>query len=247
MQNKRASMFSSFTIGSFVVAGIAFVVLLLMLPLSSSNLGDLVLSLISESIGILVTVLWLDRLMQSREESRWEPAKHILYGQLTALTGKLYARMLPSRYVKWSETIYQFGRVSGDLITDAENGETKADKQALLAGIKEIVNIGKDKLVETLPPLAKEVDDLLIRTPRLVEPEILAVLMDIRHELTMVIESALIADWSKDEHLVEGMSHTIIEVVENVTALRSWLRQRADRVYTYGQSRSELRLSRPKK
>src|SRR5688572_27042301 len=98
-------IFASAGLGIFVGQVLSFS---LGLPVGSANAVGLNLNIASEFVGIAVTVFWVDRLLRRREESRWEPAKHLLYSELMDLTGDLYAFALPRELRKRSVTVYVF-------------------------------------------------------------------------------------------------------------------------------------------
>ena len=63
-------------------------------------------------LGIVITVFWIDRKLKEREEKKWLPSQHFIYSKLMVIAGKGLLHTLPTRFVKSSEDLYYFGKVS---------------------------------------------------------------------------------------------------------------------------------------
>lgn len=61
---------------------------------------DFFLNVVTEALGILITVFFVDRLIKRREEARWKPTKHYVYSKLLRFTSTMLREFYPLQLVR---------------------------------------------------------------------------------------------------------------------------------------------------
>jgi hypothetical protein len=80
---------------------------------------DLGLNLLTEAVGIFVTVFLIDRIIKKREEARWKPSKNIVYYRLTELVWYLFVNFSPPSLHKDLEPVeISFGGIDTGTVKD---------------------------------------------------------------------------------------------------------------------------------
>jgi hypothetical protein len=70
---------------------------------------DLLLNLGAEAVGILVTVMIINKILERREEARWRPTKQYLYSSLSSKAESLVTYLTPRLECQSEAFMYEFG------------------------------------------------------------------------------------------------------------------------------------------
>ncbi|MDP2776179.1 MAG: hypothetical protein Q8O48_00925, partial [Anaerolineales bacterium] len=148
--------------------------------------GDLLLNIVSEIIGIAITVFLVDKLIQKREDTRWLPSKFFLYSRLISHFDAVMWATVPF-IMSGSKYIYEFGDAVAttlDVQVDFSNKETSKE---LFSKLKEYLSeVSLDNKVEILKLLSQEkeeIDKILASSMTLIEPELSSKLMRLQRVL----------------------------------------------------------------
>lgn len=123
----------------------------------TNHFEDLILNLISEAVGIIVTILIIDRLIKGQEIRRWKPATGQLLSDLLNITDELIFVLLPKQLRKISSVTYKFGNSS---VTTA----VEIDKQSLRNIVETIcanINYYHSVNVNTVDDVHKQLEYVL--------------------------------------------------------------------------------------
>ncbi|MBW4634939.1 MAG: hypothetical protein KME30_24450 [Iphinoe sp. HA4291-MV1] len=187
---------------------------------------DLLLNLFTEFVGILITVFVIDRLMKWREERRWLPLKHFVYAQLLEMAGRLLHCILSAKLIKITNIIYEFGLVSSCPLVEIELGLDEVTITDLLSEIEQKIQLEKQFDIELLSKSKQQLDNILDKYAFLVEPELLALLLELERALTSSLKlEANCEDKTSRWSLVLGLTQIALTVLE----LKAWLEQKASR------------------
>ncbi len=150
---------------------------------------DLLLNIISEAIGILVTVFIIDRIIQRNEIMRWKPAKCLYFARLLGILENFLNLFLRAEFLadkKGEPRFYEFGKtmvyttgnyhqIPPDIIEGALQGENKFLMDAVAQDENEIKDVqnGLELLLATSLPLT--------------ESNLMTELYDVQNEITSLV------------------------------------------------------------
>jgi hypothetical protein len=110
-------------------------------------MGGLALNLLSEGVGIVITVLVIDRIIKCRDEASWRPAKRVIHDRVATeiiepllnsssrLVQDIVNREYWDRFISDETTSVDLRRAARDLANDARNEITDLfDSVGLLIG-----------------------------------------------------------------------------------------------------------------
>lgn len=119
-------------------------------PNSPQIVSDIGLNLVSEVFGIFLTVLIIDRIIKKSEESRWLPAKHVIYAKIMEIALEIQYYLSPERVA--DPLVVFFG------MSDARPDYNKK------------INI--ENFIENLEQYHQRIKEVIDLTGMLLEPEI---------------------------------------------------------------------------
>jgi hypothetical protein len=147
---------------------------------------DLSLNLISEIIGIAITVFFVDKLIQKREDAKWLPSKQFLYSRLIPHFDEVMWSTVPF-LMSGDKYIYEFGdAVAATLVVDINFSDIETSKEIWLKVNKYLSEISLDQTAGLLKKLSlekEEIDKLLATSIILIEPSLLSTLMNLQRIL----------------------------------------------------------------
>jgi hypothetical protein len=147
---------------------------------------DLLLNLVAELFGIVVTVFFVDRLIQKREEARWLPSKYYLYSRLISHFDEVMWAAAPF-LMSGSKYIYEFGdAVATTLEVNVDFSNPETSKEIWSKVNKRLSEISSDQTAEVLHTLIREkeeIDKILASSIALIEPSLSSTLMKLQRVL----------------------------------------------------------------
>lgn len=200
---------------------------------------DLGLNLLSEVIGIVITVFLVDKVIQRREEKRWKPAKHLVYAKLLKLIDSFTGELFPMEYLKINNDFVFFGEIEVQPHWIVKS-ESDPHFNNLLFSLEEKIDAEKDLCFAKLPEVAKKIDEILMQYSYLLEPEIISILMKIREHIDLSLRNVDVP-WSNFQKspLISAFFHAIaVELVH----LQSVLTKKATRIITMDEYVKEFKL-----
>jgi hypothetical protein len=194
--------------------------------------SDFLLNLISEAIGIIFTVLIIDRLIAWRERRRTLPAKQVLWAEITNLTDHILEELIPSEFSSDSSIVLRFGKVDGyvhreiktegiDKISFKLKQIRKGDEGVLKEKANEYLSLLSMPREDNLNVIKTEIDSVITRSSFLIEPEPVNHLLHIRHALNYGVNT-------ESNKSARNWSVSIYHIAVAVHNLRGWLKKVAD-------------------
>ncbi len=146
---------------------------------------DLFLNIFSEIFGIALTVFFIDRLIKKREEQRWARSKRLQYARIVSFTnGITLSLALVIPYGSLKRFVYDFADIKADSIEyDIEFDSDEILKNIttrIQPRIKESTAEVKLRVIKGFSRIFDELDNILGNTTQLIEPEFLALLLELR-------------------------------------------------------------------
>lgn len=143
---------------------------------------DLLLNVITEALGILITVFLVDRIIKKREEARWKPSRYTVYAELLKLTSRMLHVLTPFTPFRLSDYLmYQFDTFYTRAHTDINRADLFSEHL--------INEISLHQMEVNIAELLKKRDDLLLYQEELstlinksgffLEPELLSLILNL--------------------------------------------------------------------
>ncbi|MFZ5858284.1 MAG: hypothetical protein ACOYZ6_15770 [Chloroflexota bacterium] len=185
---------------------------------------DIFLNIFSELIGIGLTVFLVDRLIKRSEERRWQQSKNIAYGRLLRIisAATIYLSQVCTYPLK--RYMYKFGKVyasSTEFDIFPESFEQDAViEMNIRPKLAEMAVEHKTSSGRMLINFSEELDDELLKTSQLLDPELLTLLMELRASLEkmgdieLALEIGAIASVGGDEAFEYGIWKVLSLVVD---------------------------------
>jgi len=152
-------------------------------------LTDFLLNLLSESIGILVTVFFVDRLLKRREDERLAPAKHLLEARLFKLAEQIiYAVIgIGEGHEAWGRLrMYHFGESSVMSYCNVERIDSRYIFQVIEVNRDRSESSGLRFDYGSLTEARGKLNSILDTSAFLIEPEAIELLLRLDEELMRV-------------------------------------------------------------
>lgn len=194
---------------------------------------DLLLNLIAEMIGIIVTVLIIDRMIQRREQKRWLPSKHYVHARLFEIIDNFLDSTFPPRFTRLTKTVYEYGRVT--VFAKTELDETMPP--TLYSDTAEALRLRKHFDIEIVSRAKQGIDAILDRQAFLLDPELLTPLFSLDRGLMALMQTS--HDWEK-EKVRTAFGYDLHLTVEAALDVRARLESMADRRRTFDEWRQGL-------
>ena len=214
--------------------------------------SDLLLNLIAEIFGIVITVFWIDRLLKRREreqeEKRWRPAKDILYYRLAYSVWSLLVYLKPKEERDTdTKFVYLFGK-------DAVHSPIDFSKAVNLPArdyVSSIIDSFDDSMNEMIKRKTDSAENILDVYTQLLEPEFLHLLMDYKYlagEVKGFYERYLKAKNDPNSNKFypfefdrsrEGLESELTRLVDSTYQLLIWFEKHATEKMTYEQYREK--------
>ncbi|PKO16811.1 MAG: hypothetical protein CVU39_06230 [Chloroflexi bacterium HGW-Chloroflexi-10] len=187
--------------------------------------NDLWLNLLSEGVGIVVTVFVIDRLLKNREKNRWLPAKNFLYSKLFTLTNDFLVHFIPVQYWKIESVVYVFGEC--EVMVGFEiDYDLFPEMVANNFGLEESVPQTGFTDIETLETLSNEIKDVLSNYIELIEPELLSKLLDLEDTLVFLLK---LNEMSKSDANLNITTNVLLKPINTASSIRFWLLSKVNR------------------
>lgn len=186
-------------------------------------LTELLLNLVSEAVGILVTVFIIGRLLKIQEERRWLPLKHFVYAKLLEIIGELLIGTLPSKFIRQTNIVYEYGLVSAFPQAEIIPPLDEIKMTDLLSEIDQLLQRCQRLDVNLLFKSKQQIDDTLSKSAFLLEPEFLTLVLELDRSLSSVLRFE--EDWSDDHarwNRVLGLTQVALTAID----VRAWLDQK---------------------
>jgi hypothetical protein len=150
--------------------------------------GDLILEIIvSEIIGVAITVFLVGRLIQKREDARWLPSKQFLYSRLIPHFDNVLWITAPF-LMSGNKYIYEFGNAVATTLEvniDFSNQVTTQEVWSKMNNyLSEISLDQKISLLKSLSIEKEEIDKILASSVVLIEPLLSSNLMNLQETLS---------------------------------------------------------------
>lgn len=186
---------------------------------------DLLLNLLSEVIGILVTVFLVDKLIKRREEKRNERSKSLSYAMLFNLTTELLDMIVPESSTGKVEHAYMFDLFP---VTSQEYGSFPSKKFVQMQH-EEISRFAKhfEHLdISKIRGIKREIDSLILRTAYLIESDLRSMLTALDWSISSLSNLEDVDEEKKDILFVV----TFFAIIQAALGVRKILKTKAKRV-----------------
>lgn len=189
-------------------------------------LQDILANFISEAVGILITVFIIDRLIKAQEERRWLPLRYFVYAKLIELTGKLLLCILPPNLRETTNVVYEYGLVSCFPQVEIPPEWDDVGIAEVLSEIDQSIRLQGTFDVDLLSTSKLQIDDILGKAAFLMEPEFLALLLELDRTLTT---SMRIKPDLKDERSRWDFVLRLTQIALAAIEVKAWLDQKVSR------------------
>lgn len=164
--------------------------------------GDLILNIVSEIIGIAITVFLVNRLIQNREDVRWLPSKQFLYSRLIPHFDSVMWTTVPF-LMSGNKYIYEFGNAVATTLevnVDFSNQVTTQEVWSKMNNYLSEVSLDqKISILRSLSVEKEEIDKILASSIPLVEPSLSSNLMKLQE--TLARAASYVSSFRLDEKL----------------------------------------------
>jgi hypothetical protein len=226
--SKTRIVLISLIVIAIVIGGLLYI-------FDSSLRVDLVLNLIVEVLGIAITVLIIDNVISTREESRWIPIKQQNYADIIMWIDKLFKAVVPVSQIIRDIEVWSFGSASAIITTTlkpyivTEDYGYNAEPQYL-----QIIDY------EELKTLQKELNNIIQISIKLGEPELLVKLNRINRSL----ETEIFINGTSDERDISTIKDTMCYVLFYSELIMLNLRKLANQKKKFSEWKDEVILER---
>ncbi|MDQ1637954.1 MAG: hypothetical protein QOF62_1293 [Pyrinomonadaceae bacterium] len=211
-----------------------------MLP---ASLRDFSLNLLSEVIGILVTVFFVDRLLKRREDRRWAPAKNLLEARLFKLAEQIIFAVIGigEGYEAWGKLrMYYFGEATVMSYCNAEQIDSKYIFRVIEANRARSESSRLRFDYRPFPEAQGKLNAILDTSAFLIDPEAIELLLQLDEELRRLITPR------DDEGPDYGNVSALFDVAVKAISVRSHLQTKAKRVQSLQSSATQENRTLPK-
>ena len=196
---------------------------------------DLFLNLLSEFIGIIVTVFIIDRILKRREERRWLPSKQLLHGKLFQSTYDIISSIVPFDMNDPSPFLYSFGEFQVFPSVNIDDDILKLGKMNDICA--ELVNSKKFDIT-LLTYHREKLSELLERWVILIEPEHLTKLLALEQSLDTALRTSVNFE---DSSSISDYAFLLSEVVVFASDHGQWLVKKADKKITFDEFSNQIK------
>lgn len=196
---------------------------------------DLIINLTAETLGIIVTLFMINRLVKRRDQSQRLPSQHLIYANLLKITGSLLSDVLPSRFQETTDETYHYGDAIGFpviILKDIEPSELFLAE--LLIYISRDINSQKKLDIGPLSSAKKQFEKLLRSPAFLLNPELLTMLLKLHRSLAFLVRTDCdrSAEYWESEASRRQLFIRFASMISEAVELRIWLERRADQLVT---------------
>lgn len=217
----------------------------------SSPSGNLIWDVGLQMLGIIVTVFFIQRWIEKREERRWLPLKHQMYYRLHNTTEHLVRDLYPHAPHEGCAFIYYFGRLPAISAITKEFGDEilDADEEAFASRALEII----DDEPELLSDFYQEFHAAISRSSVILEskPELSSLVATLDWALAGAVNDIGSRSASEDDekHEVSGsfLVFYLKWVVREAYKINEWLKSQADAVSDWTELLEEQQESRKRR
>ena len=198
-------------------------------------INDFLLNLLSEAIGIVVTVFIVDRLLKRREERLWLSSKHLAHHKLFEIFDGFLLKDLGVTPVEDPMWFY-FGTVK-ILGSGAFSNYNEAQIRSIIKRIPLIdCDVHRYNSVEPYLEIKKDVEGVLHTSARILGPDLTALLVSFNNSVSTFVQASLfIADPD-----FQALRQIWIDIGVHAFNIRLYLEKSADRCKTL---KEDLNLS----
>lgn len=209
---------------------------------------DLILNIVSEIIGIALTVFLVDKMLEKREKKRWAPSKNILYGRLIEFIDTLMPSVVPITTPS-VQTYYFFDEVFEVCIEHKLDFESFQGKENLKEAISlELAVLGPDekkRIANRLFELGKDLDTILTSGMVLFEPELLSLLFELKQNLRNMDERRRPSnvesdDFPRPKDYIDLFAIAVCKIAVNAYNVKAYLKAKTTQIKTMEEMMKEL-------
>lgn len=192
-----------------------------------SYVFDLGLNLISELIGIVIVVFWLDRIIQRREDNKWKPLRGMIYSDLLEVTDQLLFTLIPSEFRSLKISNYYFSSSQASTTLDSKFYSNKG----------EIANAYLDNLQARLLVVQPAIEELKSRLENIMRfsifnlnsPEVLHNLLRLNDDLKISLQLGGDMASTAPSEQMEDYVNLLISITQTTLALQENIVSLADK------------------
>lgn len=194
--------------------------------------NDLWLNLLSEAIGIAVTIIIIDRLLESRERRRWNPPTSLVYVRLfNVLDDFLTEFQIRSMDSKKGSKVFIYGKV----IATSDSSYKGVDFDKLHKVLKDRFALSKYVNEEIYPTsnltdLKNQIDTILNSSIPLIDPDFLELLFVLDNSIMTFRRIFPVLPQTDDIKILEDYSFLLSEVILKAVNIRLYLESKADKI-----------------
>ncbi len=191
-------------------------------------LYDLGLNLLAELIGIVVTILFIDRLLKKRERKKWLSVINIIRTNLLREATRILAILTPSRTIEkkrktgWGDE-YSLPEIN------FENLDRLLANKSLYKFIEEELKSNRYNMniLDELKHIEQRLANITIQSISVLEPEVMQMILDLRRAIEEMYPFYIQPDLDENEQSREFKIHymvnSLVAVIQNANTLRKWM------------------------
>jgi hypothetical protein len=152
---------------------------------------DLLLNVITEALGIIVTVFFVDRLLKKREEARWKPSKSLAYSKLVETTSEIIKVFLTTSLLeKYDYVCYRFDTsYAGPAFEIADVDLVKERSSKEMTDFLSSVTVQQAlKIFESLSKARETLREVINDSGFFLDPEALALGLELESNITSTVK-----------------------------------------------------------
>ena len=150
---------------------------------------DFLLNLLSEAIGIIITVFIVDRLLKRREERLWLPSKHLVYRYLFETFDWFLLRELkitPAEHPVW----FYFGSVKILGSGNVSNYNGSQIRSMIKSNPLQNRDARRDAGLTPYLEIRREVEGILHTSARVLGPDLTALLVSFNNSVSSFVQAS---------------------------------------------------------
>ncbi len=196
----------------------------------SSVIENLTLNIITEALGIIVTVLIIDRIIKRNDEKRWKPVKSALFAEIFRSTQDILYQM-PREFTKTSNGYYLFGNTSAS--SRVEIIEPFPMPDPLTEGLDHrIKHIPHKVNVPNLFDAHRRINEAVDKTGFMLPPDLLELILELneRFRLLELLHNDS-TDFNSDDDKRKQLASVISGIMDSSYEINTWLIEQADKYF----------------